>query len=191
MRKEENTNAAYLTIIQKQFRYYKQLGDKTLDKLSEDALFYLPGDSSNSIAIIVQHLSGNMCSRFTDFFHTDGEKPWRKRDEEFEMVLHSRQEVLNAWHEGWSCLFNIVDQLQEDDLLRVVYIRNEGHTVLEAINRQLAHYPYHIGQMVYIAKMALGDNWETLSIARGNSSTYNAEKFALEKQRKHFLDDML
>jgi hypothetical protein len=191
MKKEENTNAAYLTSIRKQFRYYKHLGDKTLEKIPEDALFYLPGVSSNSIAMIVQHLSGNMRSRFTDFFHTDGEKPWRNRDEEFEMVLRSRQEVLNAWYEGWNCLFNIIDRLQEEDLMRIVYIRNEGHTVLEAINRQLAHYPYHIGQMIYIAKMAQGENWETLSIARGKSTLYNAEKFAEEKQRKHFTDDML
>src|ERR1044071_4703227 len=133
--------ANYLESVKKQFLYYKQLGDKAMDQLSDEKLFWQPTPESNSIAIIVQHLWGNMLSRWTDFLTTDGEKAWRQRDAEFENNIKTRSELLSKWNEGWSCLMNTLDLLTESDLQKKIYIRHEEHTVTEAINRQLAHYP--------------------------------------------------
>lgn len=181
---------SYLSSIIKQFEYYKTLGDKTLNQVDEKSLFWQYNHDSNSIAIIVKHIAGNMLSRWTNFLTEDGEKTWRKRDEEFEDTFKTKQEVLDAWNKGWDCLFNAIKPLQEDDLESIVYIRNQGHTVLEAINRQLAHYSYHVGQMVFLGKMIKGDDWQSLSIPKGKSSTYNQEKFSKQKERKHFTDDV-
>lgn len=181
----------YLESIRKQFAYYKQLGDKTMAQLTDDQLFWQYNEESNSIAIIVKHLWGNMLSRWTDFLHTDGEKEWRDRDGEFEMDLTSRTEVLNKWNEGWDCLFKALDMLKPEDLERIIYIRNQGHTVAEALNRQLAHYPYHVGQMVFIGKMLVGNNWKSLSIPKGNSRKFNEEKFSKPKEKGHFTDEFL
>ncbi|RYG46195.1 MAG: DUF1572 domain-containing protein, partial [Chitinophagaceae bacterium] len=136
------------------------------------------------------HMHGNMMSRWTDFLTTDGEKEWRRRDEEFEVVLNSKQELINRWEAGWKCMFSAIDALNETDLDKTVYIRTEAHTVAEAINRQLAHYPYHVGQIVFIGKM-LAERWDSLSIARGNSQQYNTDKFSEPKQRAHFTDEYL
>ncbi|WP_343535310.1 DUF1572 family protein [Pedobacter sp.] len=184
-------NDNYLASVKKQFLYYKQLGDKTFAQLNDDALIWQFNEDSNSIAMIVSHISGNMRSRFTDFLDTDGEKAWRIRDEEFEPQETSREELLIKWEKGWECLFNAVNALTSADLERTIYIRNEGHTVVEAINRQLAHYPYHIGQIVMLGKMLAKDGWQSLSIPRGQSQNYNNEKFAQPKQNKHFTDDVL
>ena len=184
-------NNDYLDSIKKQFQYYKQLGDKTFAQLNDDALFWQFNEDSNSIAIIVGHLSGNMLSRWTDFLSTDGEKAWRNRDEEFESQINSREELLTKWEQGWDCFFSAINPLTSADLNRTIYIRNQGHTVLEAINRQLAHYPYHIGQIVMLGKMLAKDGWQSLSIPKGKSQAYNNEKFAQDKQNKHFTDEYL
>ena len=184
-------NTTFLESVKMQFEYYKMLGDKTIDLLPDDKLFWQYNDESNSIAIIVKHLSGNMLSRWTDFLTSDGEKEWRHRDEEFENDIKNKIELIQKWNDGWNCFFNALNSLQEDDLSKTIYIRNQGHTVLEAINRQLAHYPYHVGQMVFIGKMICNEKWVSLSIPKGNSNTYNAEKFSKEKHKEHFTEELL
>lgn len=181
---------SYLESVKKQFLYYKMLGEKAMDQLREEQLFWQYNEESNSIAVLVNHISGNMRSRFTDFLTSDGEKPWRDRDAEFTNPFGSKAELMECWNKGWECLIRALDQLTEADLERIVYIRNDGHTVTEAINRQLAHYPYHIGQLVFIAKMLQNDNWKTLSIARNRSNDYNDRKFSQEKDRRHFTEDL-
>ena len=181
----------YLESAIKQFEYYKLLGEKAMEQLPDEKLFWQYNDDSNSIAIIVNHLWGNMNSRWTDLLTTDGEKEWRNRDAEFENDSQTKEELLAKWNEGWQCLLNTLKQLNGDDLQKIIYIRNQGHTVLEAINRQLAHYPYHVGQIVYIAKMATESNWKSLTIPKGNSGNFNAEKFSAPKSRQHFTEEFL
>jgi len=181
----------YLESVIKQFEYYKGLGEKAMEQVPDEALFWQYNSESNSIASIVSHLWGNMLSRWTDFLTTDGEKSWRNRDSEFEATLQSREELLEKWKAGWNCLLTALRSLTQEDLSRIIYIRNQGHTVLEAINRQLAHYPYHVGQIVFIAKMVANQNWKSLSIPKGGSSAYNAHKFAAEKKRVHFTDEYI
>lgn len=181
---------SYLESARKQFEYYKQLGEKTFAQLADEKLFWQPDEESNSIAIIVKHLWGNMRSRWTDFLTTDGEKDWRNRDAEFENDIRSRAELLTKWNEGWDCLFSALGSLTPADLDKTVYIRNQGHTVMEAINRQLAHYPYHVGQIVFLGKMA-AQSWQSLSIPKGKSQSYNSEKFAQPKHKAHFTDEFL
>ena len=135
---------SYLESIKNRFNSYKKLGEKTFDQISENKLFWQPNEESNSIAIIVKHLHGNMLSRWTDFLTSDGEKEWRKRDDEFVGDIKTKDELLNIWEEGWDCLYNAINQLTEDDLEKKILIRNEPHTVVDAINRQLSHYAYHI-----------------------------------------------
>lgn len=180
----------YLESVVKQFLYYKMLGEKTFEQVPEAKLFWQYNPESNSIATIVKHLGGNMLSRWTDFLTTDGEKSWRDRDAEFGNDLNTKQEMLQLWEKGWQTLLDTLHSLSDEDLDMIVYIRNQGHTVMEAINRQLAHYPYHVGQIVYIGKM-LASNWESLSIPKGNSAAFNSTKFAEEKHRGHFTDDFL
>ncbi|WP_179020134.1 DUF1572 family protein [Winogradskyella forsetii] len=181
---------SYLTSAIKQFEYYKSLGDKTIDRLTIEELKKEFAESSNSVAIIVKHLAGNMLSRWTNFLTEDGEKDWRNRDEEFIDDFKSKEELLDAWNKGWKCLFNAVLPLTSADLDTDIYIRNQGHSVTEAINRQMMHYAYHVGQMVLIGKLIKGNNWQTLSIAKGQSKTYNKDKFKKDKSRKHFTDDL-
>lgn len=181
---------SYLQSAIKQFAYYKQLGDQTFSQLSDEALFVQPNAESNSIAIIVQHLYGNMRSRWIDFLTSDGEKEWRDRDAEFEPMVRTRAAMLQQWEEGWKVLFTTLESLTDADLEKTIYIRNQGHTVVEAINRQLAHYPYHIGQIVYIGKL-YASQWASLSIPRGNSAVYNAEKFKQPQHTAHFTDEYL
>ncbi len=175
--------------IIKQFQYYKSLGDRTIQQVEDAALFYQFNEESNSIAIIIRHLHGNMVSRWTEFLTADGEKEWRNRDAEFEVVATTREELMALWESGWQCLFKALNALTPADLDKVVYIRNQGHTVEEAIHRQLAHYPYHVGQMVYIGKMLCRTEWHSLSIPKNTSKEFNAEMFAKEKQRAHFTDE--
>lgn len=185
------TKEAYLESIKKQFLYYKTLGEKAMAQLEPQQLFISVNDDTNSIAVIVKHISGNMLSRWTDFLTTDGEKDWRDRDNEFENTLDSKEEVLKIWNNGWNCFFEAINALKPEQLSQIIYIRNEGHTVVEAINRQLAHYPYHIGQIVFYAKMLKKSEWESLSIPKNSSNHYNAEKFSKEKAVRNFTDDEL
>lgn len=181
----------YLQSCIKQFRYYKMLGEKTFAQLGDDALFFRSNEECNSIAMIVAHLSGNMLSRWTEFLTSDGEKEWRNRDMEFSGGITTRAAMMDAWNAGWNCLFATLDQLTDSDMSRIIHIRNEGHTVFEAINRQLAHYPYHIGQIVHIGKTARGTDWSSLSIPRNGSAAFNTAKFSQAPHRAHFTDGAL
>jgi len=151
------------------------LGDKSFEQLSGDQFFWQYNEESNSIAIIVKHIAGNMLSRWTNFLTEDGEKSWRNRDEEFVNTFKTKAEVLDYWEKGWKCLFHAFNQISEENLNSTIYIRNEPHSVIDAVLRQLAHYPYHVGQIVFIAKMIKNNDWETLSIARNKSDDFNSE----------------
>ncbi len=181
----------YVDSVKKQFEYYKLLGEKTFSQVSDEKLFWQYNDESNSIATIVKHLWGNMLSRWTDFLITDGEKNWRNRDAEFENDIKTREELLNKWNEGWQRLFSALDSLTDSNLAKEIFIRNQAHTVMEAINRQLAHYPYHVGQIVLLGKMICGNTWSSLSIPKNTSKQYNANKFAQPKHKEHFADEYL
>ncbi len=183
-------NTSYLSNIKKQFEYYKSLGEKTFHQLSIEEVKQEFVEDSNSISIIVKHIVGNMLSRWTNFLTEDGEKEWRHRDDEFKDIFQTKEELLDYWNKGWICLFDAITTLTEEDLERIIYIRNQGHTVTEAINRQLAHYSYHIGQIVFLGKLLKGKDWVSLSIPKGTSNTYNLEKFSKEKARRHFTDDL-
>ncbi len=181
--------SSFLDSINKQFQYYKMLGDKTFEQIPENKIQWSAQENTNSIAAIVKHLHGNMLSRWTDFLDTDGEKEWRKRDEEFEAEFKDLASMQKLWDEGWAALFKAIDPLQDKDLERIVFIRNQGHTVTEALNRQLAHYAYHVGQIVFLGTLICGEDWVSLSIPKGDSKVYNAEKFSKEKSRGHFTDE--
>ncbi len=180
----------YLSSCKRQFEYYKSLGDKTFEQLMDEQLSWKPSEGSNSIGTLVKHMHGNMLSRWTNFLTEDGEKEWRKRDEEFENDIATREELMTKWEEGWKCLFDAIDPLTEADLNTEIYIRNMGHSVVEAINRQVSHYAYHVGQIVFMGKLAAEDNWQSLSIPKGASKEYNSEKFSKPKRREHFTDDL-
>ena len=181
----------FLQSTKKQFEYYKMLGEKTIAQVPDEKLFWQYNEDSNSIATVAKHLWGNMLSRWTDFLTTDGEKEWRKRDEEFENDINTREELLKKWNEGWACIFNALSSLSDEDLQKEIYIRNMGHSVTDAINRQLAHYAYHVGQIVFVGKMACGNNWTSLSIPKGKSKSFNDEKFLKPKRSEHFTDEFL
>lgn len=166
----------FLQSARKEFAYYRSLGEKTFAQLSDADLFREPAPGTNSVAVIVKHMHGNMLSRWTDFLTTDGEKPWRQRDAEFENDLKTREELLARWNEGWTCLFKAIDPLTPADLERTVLIRIEPHYVQQAIVRQLAHLPYHVGQIVLIGKFFRGDAFQSLSIPKGGSHVFNAQK---------------
>ncbi len=185
------TNTAYLESVKKQFLYYKTLAEKSFEQLDEEQLFITLNENTNSIAVIVQHLSGNMLSRWTDFLTSDGEKEWRNRDGEFEDSYDSKAALMKAWEKGWNCFFDAINSLKPEQLTDIIYIRNEGHTVIEAINRQLAHYPYHVGQIVFYAKLLKNGEWNSLSIPKNKSNSYNADKFAKDKAIRNFTDDEL
>jgi len=148
---------------------YKELAEKAFMQLEEKDFHFQPNESSNSIAIIIQHMSGNMLSRWTNFLTEDGEKSWRTRDDEFETHPYSRRQLLDIWNMGWDCLSHSLQSLTENDLLKTVYIRNEPLSAIDAINRQLAHYPYHVGQILYIGKIIMDDKWKNLSMEKRKS----------------------
>ena len=181
---------SYLSSVLKQFEYNKSLGDKTFQQLTKEQLFWSFNEESNSVATIVKHISGNMLSRWTNFLTEDGEKPWRNRDSEFLNTYNTKEEMIADWEKGWSCLFENLNKITPKNSKTIVFIRNEGHTIAEAINRQLCHYSYHIGQIVVIGKMTKNTDWNTLSIAKNASKSYNQEKFAQNKSIKHFTDNM-
>ena len=156
-------------------RFYKGLGDRAMAQVSEEALFATIDGESNSIAIIVKHLAGNMRSRWTDFLTSDGEKPDRDRESEFEAPPKTRAEILAMWESGWQLAFDALAPLTDADLSRTAYIRNEAHSVMQTIHRQVAHYSYHVGQIVYLAKHFAGSEWNALTIPRRKSAEYNAK----------------
>lgn len=175
--------AGFLKDAIKRFTYYKELGDKTFEQLTEADLFYQPSGESNSIAVIIQHMYGNMMSRWTNFLTEDGEKEWRKRDAEFEVMRCSKQDLLSFWNDGWECLLNTLGNLKPEDLTKTVSIRTEPLSVYDAILRQLAHYPYHVGQITYLGKLLRNEQWISLSIPKGNSTQYlNSIKKGQSKQ---------
>jgi hypothetical protein len=159
----------FLNDIMKRFQSYKDLGDKTFEQLDDKDFFYQPSTESNSIAIIIQHMHGNMMSRFTNFLTEDGEKPWRKRDEEFEQMNVSKQNLVTFWNTGWDCLFNTLKSLKPEDLLRKVSIRNEPMSACDALLRAFAHLSYHVGQIVYLGKIIKDAEWKTLSMPKKKS----------------------
>jgi len=165
------------------FHYYKKQAERAMEQCPDEGLFAALDAESNSIAIIVKHMAGNMRSRFTDFLTTDGEKADRKRDTEFENAPKTREELLEMWERGWKCLFEALEPLTEGDLTRTVTIRTEPHSVMQALNRQLAHYPHHVGQILLLAKhftFAKTGKWESLSVPRGKSAEFNAKVAAGE-----------
>lgn len=154
---------------------YKTLGDKTFVQLGEEDFHFRPSPDSNSIAIIIQHLYGNMMSRFTNFLSEDGEKPWRRRDAEFEQMQVSRQDLVDFWETGWSHVLATVNSLSPEHMMQEITIRHEKHRVYDALLRQLAHYSYHTGQIVTIGKMIRDKAWQSLSIPKGQTEAFNAE----------------
>ncbi|MGR3762816.1 DUF1572 family protein [Rossellomorea sp. NS-SX7] len=170
-----NIGSEYLKIVMERFKSVKSLGDKTISQLSEEDLFWMYNSESNSAAVIVKHMNGNMVSRWTDFLTSDGEKDFRKRDNEFINDLESKSDMLLVWEKGWKTLFDALTGLTEQDLLKTITIRGERHLVMDAIERQLAHYAYHVGQLVYIGKQVKDDHWQSLSIPKGESEAYLKE----------------
>src|SRR6266481_2206813 len=157
------------------FRYYKKLGERAIAQCPDEGLFTMLDAESNSIAIVVKHMAGNMRSRWTDFLTTDGEKPDRNRDSEFEGPPTTRAELMEMWERGWKLLFSALEPLSDADLMRTITIRTEPHSVTQAINRQVAHYSYHVGQIVYLARHFAGDKWQTLSVPKKKSGEINKD----------------
>lgn len=173
----------YLEDVVDQFRKLKDLADRAIGQLGDQDLFATLDAEANSVAVLVQHMAGNMRSRWTNFLYSDGEKPDRDRDAEFVAPAGTdRQALLDRWEEGWRCLFQTLRALSEEDLALTVLIRAEPHSVVQAINRQLTHYGYHVGQIVLLAKHYASDHWKSLSVPRGKSRELNAEKFGREPQ---------
>jgi uncharacterized damage-inducible protein DinB len=162
------------------FRYYKKLGERAIAQCPDEGLFTALDAESNSIAIIVKHMAGNMRSRWTDFLITDGEKPDRNRDTEFEDAPKTRAVLMELWERGWKHVFDALQPLTEEDLARKVTIRTEPHSVMQAINRQVAHYSYHVGQIVYLARHFATDKWQTLTVPKKKSAEFNARVTAGE-----------
>lgn len=172
---------AYLESAIKRFKEYKALGDKTLAQLSEEQMHWSPNEASNSIAQIIQHLHGNMLSRWTNFLTEDGEKPWRNRDQEFERRTLSKEALLQLWEEGWHQVLDTLASLKAEHLTQNITIRTQPLIVVDAVNRQLAHYSYHVGQLVFLAKWLLGTNWQSLSIPKGGSAEFNQQMASQNK----------
>ena len=163
----------FLESAVKKFKFQKALGEKTFAQLEDKDVLFKPSGESNSIAVIVQHMYGNMLSRWTNFLTEDGEKNWRNRDAEFEEMLQTKQGVLNAWNTGWDCVLNTLENLKPEDLIKTITIRSEPLAVVDAIIRQVDHYGYHVGQIVYIGKIIKDADWQTLSIAKKKSEEFN------------------
>lgn len=170
-----NLGDEFLKSVIKRLKYYKELGDKTFDQLTDEDFHFQPNKENNSIAVNIQHMAGNMLSRWTDFLTSDGEKEWRNRDTEFEEQDMTKQQLLDFWEKGWACCIGSLQSLTGDDLLKTIHIRDEGLLVVDAINRQLAHYPYHVGQIIYIARIIKNESWKSLSIPKGGSVQFNQQ----------------
>ncbi|WP_281540703.1 DUF1572 family protein [Maribacter aestuarii] len=167
----------YIQSVRLEFERYKTLGDKTFQQLSDEELLWKYSSTDNSIAQIVKHMAGNMLSRWTNFLTEDGEKPWRQRENEFSEPSTKKSEIITSWEQGWDCLFNALNQIDSKNFNTEIKIRNESHTIVEALNRQLAHYPNHVGQIVLLGKMIKGGEWRSLSIPKGESEAFNRMKF--------------
>src|SRR6266849_4505643 len=179
---DQSLGQHYLADALYTFRYYKGLAERAFAQISDEDFFRTIDEESNSIAVNIKHMAGNMLSRWTDFLTTDGEKPERDRDMEFVMLPETtRDEMLAYWARGWRCTFDAIEPLTPDDLMRTVTIRGQDHTVVQAINRQLAHYAYHVGQIVYLAKHFKSSEWQSLSVPRNRSAEFNAH---LEQKTK-------
>ena len=165
-------------------RYYKKLAERAMEQVSDEHLFAVLDDEANSIAIIVKHMTGNMRSRWTDFLATDGEKPDRNRDSEFVDPPATREALLKQWENGWALVFGCLESLTDEDLTHTVTIRGEPHSVMQAINRQLAHYPHHVGQIVLLAKHFACDRWQSLSVPRNKSAEFNRKVAAGEASQR-------
>jgi hypothetical protein len=169
--------------LRRQMRGHKRLAEGALAQLTEEDFFVALDAESNSVAILIKHIAGNMRSRFHDFLSSDGEKPDRHRDQEFELgTKPSREELMRWWEQGWGVVLAALDELKPEDLTRTVYIRQEPHTVVQALNRALAHYAFHIGQIVFLAKHLRSNEWKTLSVPRGKSEEFN--RMSLEERRR-------
>jgi hypothetical protein len=173
----------FLDEVRRQLRGHQRMAEGAIAQLKDEDLVVTLNPEANSVAILVKHIAGNMRSRFTDFLTSDGEKPDRHRDQEFELAGNlAREELMHSWEGGWACVFAALDSLKPDDLMRTVYIRQEPHTVVQALNRALAHYAYHIGQIVFLAKHLRSNEWKTLSVPRGQSEEFN--RMSVEERRK-------
>lgn len=166
------------------FHYYKKLADRALTQVKDEQMYTLLDEDANSIAIVMKHMAGNMKSRWTDFLSDDGEKPWRNRDSEFEQPPATRQALFQLWEEGWACLFGALQPLTDADLGKTIMIRGEAHSVMQAIHRQVAHYAYHCGQIVLLAKHFQHAVWKPLTIPKGKSAAFNAEVAAGEASQR-------
>jgi hypothetical protein len=166
------------------FRYYKKLSEGAMEQLSDEQLFTALDEEMNSVAIIVKHMAGNMRSRWTDFLISDGEKPERNRDSEFVAPPTTRAELMRVWNDGWERIFHALEPLSDADLAREVLIRSEPHSVMQAITRQIAHYSYHSGQFVFLAKHQKGSSWKTLSVPLNNSADFNRRVLAGEASQR-------
>ena len=180
-----NAGKEFLTTSIRRMKYYKELGEKTFAQLEDKDFHFQPSSESNSIAIMIQHIVGNMLSRFTNFLTEDGEKEWRNRDDEFEVHEYSKQQLIELWNKGWECFFDAVQSLNENDLVKTITIRGEELSAIDAIIRQLAHYPYHIGQIVYVGRLIKNESWKNLSIPKGASQAYNQSPGIKDPAKKY------
>ena len=184
----------YQTDAVQSFRNYKKMAERAVEQVSEDEFFAMLDTESNSIALIVKHIAGNLRSRWTDFLTTDGEKDFRNRDTEFELIGDTRESLMQSWESGWQTLFENIEPLTVEDFSRTVTIRGQRHTMIEAINRQMTHYAYHIGQIVLLAKHFKSADWKTLSVPKNKSAEFNqflAEKQAAGQTSDNRLDTVL
>jgi hypothetical protein len=163
----------FLESVIKRFKEYKAMGEKTFDRLNDKEMHFQPNEESNSIAVIIQHLHGNMLSRWTNFLTEDGEKQWRKRDDEFELHKFSKEQLIDKWNEGWNVFLDTLESLTTNDLSKTITIRSQPLNVVDAINRQMAHYSYHVGQIVYLGRWIRQSEWKSLSIPKNKSNEFN------------------
>jgi hypothetical protein len=175
---------SYITDAVSLFRHHKRLAERAMEQVSDEQLFTVLDPEANSIAVIMKHMTGNMLSRWTDFLTSDGEKPGRNRDGEFVDPPATRAALLAEWENGWACLFAAIEPLTDVDLGRTITIRGEAHSVMQAINRQLAHYPYHVGQIVLLTKHFASDHWQSLSVPRNQSAEFNRKVAAGEVSQR-------
>jgi hypothetical protein len=166
------------------FRFYKKMGEGAMEQVSDEQLFAALDGEMNSIAIMVKHMAGNMRSRWTDFLTSDGEKPDRDRDSEFMAPPETRESLMRLWNQGWERVFQALEPLSETDMQRTVTIRGEAHSVMQAVNRQIAHYSYHVGQIVFLAKHFGASEWKSLSVPRNKSAEFNRKVVAGEASQR-------
>jgi Protein of unknown function (DUF1572) len=184
MANEISLAAAYLDEAFRSFRGYKRMADGALAQLNDEDFFYLPDPESNSVAIVVKHIAGNLRSRWTDFLTTDGEKPDRNRDQEFLLTAaDTREDLMRRWEQSWETVFDTIKSLKPEDVTRAVTIRGDAHSVLQALNRSVTHVAYHVGQILYLGKHRRGGDWNTMSIPKGKSAEFNALKPEQRKAR--------